>query len=910
MEVKTTFGGRIRQALEFPFKFLANGGHAQQDIPSQHRLLNAGGMFLGWLALDQIRQVVFGLKMKSEGEYVEIPLEDISPPLRFLHKAIDWNPHSEAPEHQWKKLAYQLFPGVGAGVGAVLGSMYAFERNGRAQTFKAQNLKGIEKLNLLDLDFQAQYNQSKTLRALSGFFGTFSAASGLTFLYGFFLNPAFASANGAKIFAGLARGNAAPHKAAAAELGMVGSYVEEALKTGKLREDWAKQFELRVLQPLFGHELNTPELQAKAVKTLQNIVEESYHRFKLNGKPAKEIAKAVTEDLSKKLGNSGLDKTLRERFGLDPKNAVVGNANPIIRMFNDGLSAIGLGTRYKYGKAAQSASLGEHALPLLGVGAAIAGGAALAHSYGERVSDTLPAKVRADSDNPNAQGEKHTPGEDSQNKSANKEELSFEKHQTPDASGKTVAEYVKAAVELHSANYKGRPPGWLRWLGDAQLAVLPTNRMYCAIGLTLGQIIGGNMAKIASGFSIDGAPVDAKKVPTYLQWMKGIIKDYNPKGLRPRDRMVQYAQWTIFSVAGLFGVKIATDLAYRNVKEKNKDPHYLEDYLPRISMHQGENWSWLAAGSAIFGSAAGLWTVPFPGTNYGIGLAGRATSMQDRNFMLGETIGGALSGATTTSFLRLREGVNYLCHYAVNNPAETPAQIEFIAYTILGPLFRDQLTIEHIQRFTRAVHEVRDQYWQEGGIPKEKRKEAMQNMREVFTGAGLEVLLIDLGLNPGAIAFDHLNGITGMIGNVGKSKKINKEQENYHTALVGRLDRYLAEGLITQDQENWVKAGIEALKNGKKAPPPEEKAPETVPETAPQQPDYQDTNQQLAANERSEINENNFAIKEEAKKPHRKEKPVKKDNIKDLIIKSNESGDWRQKANLAEEHLAPAVIGA
>ena len=120
-----------KEKLELPGRFLEFGGHAQQAIPSQHRLRNAAGMFIGWWALDQVRHVVFGVKMKSEGEYVEIKREDVPAPLQFLYKTIDWDPHSEAPEHQWKKLMYQLFPGVGAGVGAVAGSITAFQGNGR-----------------------------------------------------------------------------------------------------------------------------------------------------------------------------------------------------------------------------------------------------------------------------------------------------------------------------------------------------------------------------------------------------------------------------------------------------------------------------------------------------------------------------------------------------------------------------------------------------------------------------------------------------------------------------------------------------------------------------------------------------------------------------------------------------------
>lgn len=853
---------------ELPGKFLANGGHAQQEIPSQHRLLNAGGMFAGWWALDQLRHTMFGVKMKAEGEYVEVKREDVPAPLRFLHKAIDWDPHSETPENQWKKLAYQLLPGVGAGVGAVIGSMYAFERNGRAQTFKANELKGISKLNMLDLDFQAQYAQSKSLRVLSGFFGTFSAASGLTFLYGFFLNPAFASANGAKVFAGsLAKGNAAPHKAVASELGMVGSYIQDALKTGKVREDWAKQFELRVLEPLFGHELQSPEAQQKAVKTLQTIVEESFQKYKANGKPAKDIAKAVTDDLTKKLGKEGIDKTLRTRFGLDPKNAKVGNANPIIHAFNESMASLGLGKSYKVGQSAASTSTSENILPVVGAGAAIVGGVALSNSYEGRTADTLPPMSRPAADN-------------AENGEENANASTIQKHDAPEVAGKSAEEYVKDAVSMHTSPTQGKaPPGWLKWMGDAQLAVLPTNRIFCALGLTSGQIIGGSFGKILTGHTIEGAAVETSKIPTYLQWMKGAFKDYNPKGLRPRDRWIQYAQWAIFSAGGLLGVKLGTDYAYKGVKEKNRDPHYLEDYLPRVSMHQGKLWSWLSAFSANFGSASGLWLAPIPGLNYGISLAARATSMQDRNFMLPK-VGETLSGSATTSFLRLREGVNYLCHYAVGNPSENPQQLEYIAYTLLKPLFKDDLKAEHIKKFTDAVHDARDQYWQEGGIPKEKRAEALKVMKEVFTGAGLEVLLIDMGLNPGMIAFDELNGLTGKIGNMGIAQKIKTEQENYHKALDEHLKTYVKENMISQERADWVRAGMEAMKHGKKHPDP---LPVEKDEPAP------------ASQAKPEAK---FADKV----PH-------KNSIDDLIKRSEKPGDWREAAHLSKENPAPAAVG-
>lgn len=853
---------KLTKGLEWPAKFLANGGHAQQDIPSQHRLLNAGGMCAGWLTMDYVRHAAFGVRQKSEGEYVDVKLEEVPLPLRFLHKTIDWDPHSETAENQWKKLAYQMLPGLGAGIGAVAGSMYAFERNGRAQ--HAKELKGLEKLNLLDADFAAQYAQSTALRALAAFFGTFSSASGLTFLYGFFLNPSFVAANGAKIFTGsLAKGNMAPHRAVEAQLGMLGSYVQEAFKTGKMNEAWADQFVTRVLEPMFG-ELHSPVAKEQAVKTIQGLVEKSYQRAASKHIKPAEAAKEVTEELTKLLGDRGLDATVIKELGLDPAHAVPGNANPALHQFQSFLNSVGLGTPVKVGK--QAGVVANHAAQeshIFTTDNAIAAGSVgftggLIGASWQRGKEKETAASTANS----------TP------------------HTTPSAQGKTAAEYVSEVTREHKVNTSGTPPDWLKWMGDGQLAVLPIHRMCCAIGLTSGLMIAGNMAKIATGYGLDGKAVEFAKVPTYLQGLYKIVKDYNPKGLDTRNRWIKYAQWGAYSLGGFAGIKLGSDYAYRNVHKKNKDPHYLEDYLPRVSMHQGDTWSWLSSFSGIFGSAAGLFSIPIPGINYGLSLAGRTTSMQDRNFML-PGLHGALSGSTTTSYLRLREGLNYLCHYTVGSPDKDPSQIEYLAYTLLGPIFKDELTADHIKRFTEAVHETRDQYWQEGGIPKEKRKEALATMKEVFTGPGLEVMLIDMGLNPGTIAFNALNGLTGVVGNLGAGTKIQKEQDDYHAALTSRLTKYTDEGLISRERAEWVKEGIEKMKRGEKprALQPEPKEPEQAPP------------------------ENLYTPSVPLPEKKTFTERAKKGHIETLIDRADNKGDWRTQINLEPTHDVHPVIG-
>jgi hypothetical protein len=137
-------------------------------------------------------------------------------------------------------------------------------------------------------------------------------------------------------------------------------------------------------------------------------------------------------------------------------------------------------------------------------------------------------------------------------------------------------------------------------------------------------------------------------------------------------------------------------------------------------------------------------------------------------------------------------------------------------------LFKDKLTAEHIKTFADTVQAVRAPFWQEGGISKERRKEAVATLKEVFTGAGLEVLLIDMGLNPATIAFNKTHGLIGKVGRFGQQENIQKEQNDFWAALQERLPKYVEAGEISQERADWVVAGIAAMKHGEKPPPPPE----------------------------------------------------------------------------------------
>lgn len=805
---------KIIGAGDYAGDFLSKFSHAQQPIPGQHRLLAAGGMFAGWIALDKLRDIVFGVNQVSEGEYHEIKREDVPAPLRFLHKTIDWNPHSDAPEEQWKKLAHQLIPAIGAAAGTVAGSMLAFEHDGKfvfGQNSKAhayselKNSKGF--MSILNADHGAQVSQARTMRILTAATGGFSAASMMPLMYGAMLNLAFATANGSRIFASdIAMGGGGSVLSHDAAMKAVDKFAKSVVTSnGKVSDAWAEGFVKKVLGPMFSKNLKDPKAQAEVREKIKAIIEREFNTEKGKNLSGEALNKALTDDIKRIFGNSkdGLDKTLVE-LGLDKKDATLGNAIPLVRGFNEFLVKLGIGkkTGVESWKARTTGVAPENDsssnLGKIGIGVGVAAAGVTAGAMALNSNNASQPKTE--------------------------QAISPNGHLNIDTDGKSAAEYVADAMHKHQEQYKNQtktPPKLLQWVGDASLAVPPINRMMSAIGLTAGLKLFGDVANIVTGRKLlDGSEFAKKDVPRFLQKFHGIAK-YDPNAPAARNKWMRYAHFATYALGGILGVKVGSDLAYRDVKEKNKDPHYLEEYLTNVSHTQGKTWSWLSATSGIWGSASGAWAVPLPGVNYAVGMVGRVTSMQDRNTMVAG-LNKWTSDATTSSYLRLKEGVHYLAHHAVENPAKDPTQIEYIAYTLLGPLFKDKLTANHIKQFTDAVHTVRDKYWQEGGIPKDKKAEALSTMKEVFTGAGLEVLLIDMGLNPAAVAFDKVNGLIGKIGDIGHKKEIKDKQEAYWKELEGRLSKYENAGIVSKGHADWVREGIEEMRNGRpqKSPPP------------------------------------------------------------------------------------------
>lgn len=366
----------------------------------------------------------------------------------------------------------------------------------------------------------------------------------------------------------------------------------------------------------------------------------------------------------------------------------------------------------------------------------------------------------------------------------------------------TAEEYVEKAQSLHQSQYPGGgPPKLFQWIGDAALGVFPINRVSSAIGLTAGLTLGGFIAKTLTGHDFKGVAIPKEKTFTFMQKLHGIVK-YDPKGLDSKNRWIGYGMWGIYSLGGLLGIKAGTTYAYRDVYKRNKNPEYLEDYVAKVSQHHSDVWAWLASISGTFASASGFSMLPIPGVNYGLSLAFRASEMKDENIMLGGGVGKWMSGSVTTSRFGVRRGLEELCRYAVNNPAKEPVQFEYLTYGILGQLFHEKVKPEHIQKFVAKLHEVRNKYMEDGGIPRNKRAAALNDLKAHFTKQGFEDRLEELGLDALQIDFLNLKGAVGKMSNLAAEGNVLKEQEEFRQKLIKRRLEKVVTPMIAELQHS------------------------------------------------------------------------------------------------------------
>lgn len=303
-------------------KSVNHGIEFLRRLPSMHRLCNVVGMVSAYATTQYLANIIFACKINGS-KCEEIPKESVPAPLRFMHGIVKYNPFSDEPRDQWLKVVHQMLPAVGGAIGAVKGSDAFFTHlNGREHKYNAWKAK--DTLTPVEAEAAISYAQGKRLSMLTALTAIWASASGLTPLYGVFLNSNFMTRSGGKVATSKTlrtlTGNPSefglgPERGIPALL----KGVENVLNGGNL-DDFAKHLVEAGIEPLKKFKPGEKEALVNELKEAFTYNERAFDDLK-------HPTKVEVERLRRQLGQKVNEMTMRTELGelsLDNPNGVIG----------------------------------------------------------------------------------------------------------------------------------------------------------------------------------------------------------------------------------------------------------------------------------------------------------------------------------------------------------------------------------------------------------------------------------------------------------------------------------------------------------------------------------------------------------------------------------------------------------
>lgn len=751
--------------------------------PSLHRFWNAtgvmAGLFVGRKLMDwMVGQEISGKPVDPE----EVPLV-----LRPLHGCLAYNHFSDDPKDRWMKVVDKVIPAVLGAYGGYQGSEFFFNGGnwGAPSRFGTitEAMKDPGKITLEAAEDAISMSQSRPWRAMSGVASMFGSSSGFGLIpgpwnYGTTLGMSFLAAPRNKvIFPGLGKWltntQSVDYPYGPPELlkRMVAYATHNPDRAPQQLEKMGKA----ILGAWFG-ESATPQ----RVKMFVNEVHAVRDKFFREGGIPENLKKECEAELTKVFRGIGFESTLK-KIGLNPLEAQIGEhglMSNIARLMgkDEEVRKHMLAYRKSYlmrnpGEAAAAAKIAlpyreSSAAPAIAVLGA--GGAALAlakpnnHEFLDQEE-----KIKALGNTRSGDGAK-----DEADKPSHQHGQSF-------STGSGIS---------------GKPLDVLEWLTDGfnSQETLGRHRTMCAGGLTVGGLAGMVLANALTGLTLAGTPIEKSKINKLLQPFYKKLS-YNPHSDNPRDRWAMVAHYLIPAVTSAYGVVTASNIFFEDRREKGKTAEFIDDYDDKAGMIQAGPWTGLTALTSVIATPSGNVFLPFPFPNYGTALGTRFSLMSGR-----EVIMPGMGRFWTNNRSRYPVGsaklVNHMIKYAVNNPDRDPVQLDEMAYGILAPWFKD-VTAEQVNQFVDQLHEVRDKFLKEGGIPEEYKKKCEKELIAHFRGAGLEETLKSIGLDPEKAALGQ-NGFAGAVANfLGAKKDLEAMQKEY-------LDKYRKRQHAKQEKQD------------------------------------------------------------------------------------------------------------
>lgn len=342
-----------------------------------------------------------------------------------------------------------------------------------------------------------------------------------------------------------------------------------------------------------------------------------------------------------------------------------------------------------------------------------------------------------------------------------------------------------------------KPPSWinggplssLEWLTNSLTVPPSLHRLSNAFGLTTGLLSGMMIADNAMGYAMrDGSKV---KVEQYHRMLKPVMKpfhnvlgeklNYNFHGADERNRVLKVAHFAIPAVLGLAGNMAGSSWYFRKREQQAEHAEFIDDYSKKIALDQSKPWLWMSGVTALGNVGIGLNFLPF---SYGMNMGMRFTLASDRRITL-PGFKAFLSNNHSYYPLGPSSLRDYFINYLVHNPSKEPAQMEGIAHAILEPWFGPQ-SHEVCQEFAGKALAIRNQFFEEGGVPKEKQAACKAALEKEYKGLGLHQTLADLGLD---VLNARIND-TGWMGHfaehVGAKAAVTRDLDAFHAKEIAR----------------------------------------------------------------------------------------------------------------------------
>lgn len=287
----------------------------------------------------------------------------------------------------------------------------------------------------------------------------------------------------------------------------------------------------------------------------------------------------------------------------------------------------------------------------------------------------------------------------------------------------------------------------LDWTGQVFNTPPSRHRLYCAVGLTIGFVLGNHFMTMLAGQTLKGVPYPKEEVTKLLRPLHGAI-GYDFHATDVTNFWKKFGHFLGIGVFGASAAYIGSSLYFYKRSKQVKDPVYLDDYEEAATFAQGKPWGFLAAVTAVPGGSSGITHLPMvlPIFNYGLTLGNR--------FMLSSGFKVALPGFGkyfSNSHSTYKFGpvklTNYMINYLCQNKDDIPCELPRMTKGILGPWYGD-LSEETIDKFIVEAMRIREKHWQPGGMVKAQQEACKKELEEHFKGAGLEATLQKIGLNP------------------------------------------------------------------------------------------------------------------------------------------------------------------